>query len=365
MAPTQPTVDEVLTAYRTCRRHKRNTTSCLQFEADLATNIMRIHRQVAGRTWTPSSHMCFVVTNPKPREIWASPFEDRVVHHLAYNRLRPRFEPYWIATSFACIPGRGTVAAANWAERAARKVTAGWTRPAWVLQLDVANFFPSIDRQRMADLLHARTHEPWLHHIIDQVINVDITRNAHFPGDRTLLRHVPRSKSLWHAPPGKGLPIGNLTSQFGANAYLDEVDQQAVRRPYARHYGRYVDDMVLLDTSRSRLEHAHALLDQHLDRLGLRLHPDKVRLRPLAAGFDFCGRFILPHRSYLRRSTVRRAHTALDELDTNQHPEATVTSYLAAARHADTHRLRAALTARAREHGLTPDDQHTKVTKEI
>lgn len=364
MAPTPLTVEEVHAAYLTCRRRKRNSPSCLNFETDLSANLMRIHRQVTDCAWTPSSHMCFVVTNPKPREIWASPFADRVVHHLAYNRLRPRFEPYWIATSFACIPSRGTVAAADWAERAARKVTAGWTRRAWVLQLDVANFFPSIDRRRMADLLHARTHEPWLHHIIDQVINVDITQGAHFPGDPALLRHVPRSKSLWHAPPGKGLPIGNLTSQFGANAYLDEIDQQAVRRPHARHYGRYVDDMVLLDASRSRLEHARALIENHLERLGLNLHPDKVRLKPLTAGFDFCGRYVLPHRSYLRRATVRRAHTALDELDTNQHPEATVTSYLAVARHADTYRLRAAITARAREHGLSPDDQHTKVTKE-
>ena len=354
------TTDETHAAYLDCRKGKRSAVSCIDFETDLVANLARLTREINDRTWTPQSHMCFVVLNPKPREIWASPFADRVVHHIAYNRLRPRFEPQWIATSFACIPGRGTGAAADWAERAARKVTAGWSRPAWVLQADIANCFPTIDRNRMASLLLERAPEPWLAHLIDKVVNVDVTDGAHFPGDPTLLNMIPPQKSLWQAPPGKGLPIGNLTSQFGANAYLDSVDQAAVRTPWARHYGRYVDDMVMLDESKTRLEESLGRLAAAVEALGLRLHPDKTSIKPVDAGFDFAGRYILPHRTYLRRATVRRAHQALNQLDGNTHPAETVTSYLALARHVDGWQLRGSWCDRAAAAGLRPSPDRIK-----
>ena len=341
------TTDDTYAAYLACRKGKRSAVSCIEFETDLVANLARLTRQINDRTWQPQSHMCFVVLNPKPREIWASPFADRVVHHVAYQALRHRFEPQWIASTFACIPKRGTGAACKWAEDAARKITAGWTRPAWVLQADIANCFPSIDRHMMADMLLERSPEPWLRHLISEVVNVDVTDGAHFPGDPTLLDMIPPHKSLWHAPPGKGLPIGNLTSQFGANVYLDRIDQAAVRGRWARHYGRYVDDMLMLDESRDRLQVALHHLTEALNGLGLQLHPDKTHLKPVAAGFDFAGRFVLPHRSYLRRATVRRAANAINQLDNNDHPAETVTSYLALARQVNGYTLRSSWAQRA------------------
>ena len=351
----------MLDAYYECRRHKRTKATTTGFETDLALNITNLRRSVEQHKWTPYGHMCFVVESPKAREVWASPFHDRVVHHVVYNRLRPRFEPYWVATTFACIPGRGTSAAADWAERAARKATCGWSQPAWALQVDIENFFPSIRRETMAAMLAERAGEPWLLHLIDEIVNVDVTRQAHFPGDPTLLNQVPRSKSLWHAPPGRGLPIGNLTSQFAANVYLDPVDQHVTRQRLARHYGRYVDDMLLLDRDPGRLRAALDEIAGKLAELGLRLHPDKVSLKPVSDGIDFCGRFIKPYRSYLRRSTVKRADQTLARLPGNPQARETVTSYLALARPTNTWKLRGSICHRAAQHGLEPDEQRTKV----
>lgn len=354
------TVDEVLHAYEQCRRTKRNSEGAIEFEINFSRNIMAIYNAVRDQTWRPAGHMCFVVENPKPREVWASTFADRVVHHICYHRLRPRFEPYWIATSFACIQGRGTGAAAEWAERAARKVTRGWSQKAWLLQVDIKNFFPRIHRQTIHAMLVPRIHESWLDHLVNEIINVDVTKNAYFPGDPTLLRLIPKHKSLWFAAPGRGLPIGNLTSQFSANVYLDSIDQTIVRSGVAKHYGRYVDDIVLMDPDIDNLRAAYRIIVKALASLGLELHPDKTRCIPVADGFDFCGRYILPRRTYLRRRTVQRGKQAIDKMGKSSRKGETMTSYLALARHCNTHRLRKQWAIKASPHGLVFMRNHTK-----
>ena len=334
------TVDEIFEAYLNCRRHKRSAETAIEFERNLSSNIMRIHDEVNAQTWKPGGHMCFVVRNPKPREVWASQFADRVVHHVAYNRLRPRFEPYWIATSFACIPGRGTGEGKRWAEQSVRKVTQHWSQKAFVLQMDIANFFPRIIRSELHATLSARCHEPWLKYLIDEIVNVDVTINAHLPGDRSLFRLIPKHKSLWWAEPDRGLPIGNLTSQFGANVRLDSLDQPMVRSGVVAHYGRYVDDIVMMDQVIDRLREAYRMAVKILTQLGHELHPHKTRCKPADAGFDFCGHYHLPYRTYLRRRTAKQGTKAARSIKRNPHPAETMSSYLGMARHCDTYNLR-------------------------
>ena len=346
------TIEEVMRAYECCRKTKRSSASAIEFELNFSRNIMRIYNEVRNCTWKPQPHMCFVVENPKYREVWASNFADRVVHHICYNRLRPRFEPYWIATTFACIEGRGTGAASEWAERSARRVTQGWSQKAYVLQADIKNFFPRIMRQKLHEMLKPRIYEPWLDHLVKEIINVDVTDNAHLPGDPSLLKLIPEFKSLWNAEPGRGLPIGNLTSQFGANVYLDNVDQVIARSKVAKFYGRYVDDLVLMDQDIDKLREAYKVLTAELKKLGLKLHPDKTRCAPIKDGFDFCGRFILPHRSYLRKKTAKRGRLAMKTLEHNKHRGETVTSYLALARPCNSYNLRKKWAIEASQHNV-------------
>lgn len=354
------TIEEIIHAYQCCRRQKRSAWTAIEFETNFSQNIIDIYRRVKECTWKPDGHMCFVVMNPKPREVWASKFADRVVHHLVYNRLRPRFEPGWIATTFACIEGRGTGGAADWAERAARKVTRGWSQPAYVLQVDIRNFFPSIDRQHLHELLLPACHENWVRHLVNEVVNVDVTENAHFPGNSDLLKLIPGHKSLWNAKPGKGLPIGNLTSQFGANVYLSAMDRLMVNSGNARHYGRYVDDIVMMDTDIDNLRNAYRRIVRELYRMGLELHPDKTRFGPVADGFDFCGRFIKPRRTYLRRRTAHKGSRAMKQLSHNRHKGETLTSYMALARHCNAYRLRKQWAIEASRHGVVTMRNLTK-----
>ena len=152
---------ELVTAYFDCRRHKRNADSARRFEQDLERNLHQLHDELANGVYTPGRSICFVITRPKPREVWAAEFRDRIVHHLLYNHIAGRFHRAFIANSCACIPGRGTLYAVQRLEHAIRSATANWSRPAWYLKCDLANFFVSIDKRILRELIANRVHERW------------------------------------------------------------------------------------------------------------------------------------------------------------------------------------------------------------
>ena len=147
--------EHLVAAYLDCRRTKRNSTSALAFEARLERNLCDLHAQLVDGSYRPGRSICFVVTRPKPREVWAADFRDRIVHHLLYNRIAPRFHARFTADSCACIPGRGTLYAARRLEHQVRSVTANWARPAHYLKCDLANFFVSILLHPSTDWLNA------------------------------------------------------------------------------------------------------------------------------------------------------------------------------------------------------------------
>jgi len=126
-------------AYLDCRRTKRNSASALAFEAQLEHNLLQLHEELASGAYVPGRSICFVITHPKPREVWAARFRDRIVHHLLYNHIAPRFHARFTADSCACIPGRGTLYAARRLEHQVRSQTANWSRPAFYLKADLAN----------------------------------------------------------------------------------------------------------------------------------------------------------------------------------------------------------------------------------
>ena len=147
------TFEELTLAYFDCREHKRNTASAIAFEMRLERNLRQLHDELQDGTYSPGRSICFVITRPKPREVWAAEFRDRIVHHLLYRRIGPAIEARFIADSCACIPGRGTLYAAQRLEAKVRSVTENWSRPADYLKLDLANFFVSIDKSVLSALL--------------------------------------------------------------------------------------------------------------------------------------------------------------------------------------------------------------------
>lgn len=353
--------DELVRAYFDCRRTKRNSTSAIAFEQNLERNLVALNAELLAGAYRPGPSICFVVTRPKPREVWAAAFRDRIVHHLLHNRVAPRFYASFIADSCACIPGRGTLYAVERLEAKVRSVTANWSRAAWYLKCDIANFFVSIDKRVLQTQLAARIPEAWWRGLAELILFHDPRVDVVLQSPPSLLARVPAHKRLANQPTHLGLPIGNLSSQFFANVYLDALDQHVKHRIRARHYVRYVDDFVLLHESPAWLNGALAEIEAFLPHvLHTQLNRSKTVLQPLARGVDFVGQVIKPWQRSLRRRTLhealsRTAGVPLDEL------QQTANSYFGLLRQTPAgHGDRARLAKIVRQRGRSVDRGFTK-----
>lgn len=295
---------ELVAAYFDCRRTKRNSKNALEFEQRLERNLDRLYGELIDGSYRPGRSICFVVTRPKPREVWAADFRDRVIHHLLYNRIAARFENAFIVDTFACIEDRGTLRGAERLEAKVRSITQNWSRPAYYLKLDLANFFVSIDKRVLFEQLAAKIPEPFWRELAALILFHDPRSDFEFRGDPKLMERVPPHKRLMEQPAHLGLPIGNLSSQFFANVYLNVLDQHVKHHLRCRHYVRYVDDFVLLHESAQWLNAAHDDIAKFLPaRLGAKLNERKTILQPIERGIDFVGHVIKPwHRSTRRRT---------------------------------------------------------------
>lgn len=351
----------MLAGWLDCRRTKRNTAAARAFEDRAEDNLVELLEELLAGTYTPGSSICFVIVRPKPREVWAAGFRDRVVHHLLHRRIAAGFERRFIADSCACIEGRGTLYAARRLEAKVRALSQNWSRRVYYLKCDVANFFPSIDKNRLGRLLAAGIHAPFWRDLADQVLHHDPRPGVDLRGDPARLALIPAAKSLFGRPAHLGLPIGNLPSQFGANVHLNELDQHVKHRLRAPHYVRYVDDFVLLSESPQQLNAWRAAIEAFLpERLGLQLNPVKTVLQPVERGIDFVGHLVKPHRRILRRRTFRDALTRLAGMPEAEVPAA-ANSYLGLARQGThSHNDRAALANAIRRRGFAVDHHLTK-----
>ncbi len=309
------TMPDLVQAWLDCRRHKRTSASALAFEQSVEHELCQLRDELLAQEYRPGRSICFVITRPKAREVWAAQFRDRVVHHLLYNAIGERFERAFIANSSACIKGRGTLYAAQRLEHDVRSVTQNWNQPAHYLKCDLANFFVSIDKHVLRDRLRARVHEPFWRWLTEVVLMHDPREDFEVRGDPALLSRVPSHKQLQRAPADTGLPIGNLSSQFFANVLLDGLDQHVKHRLQhagGRHYGRYVDDFYLLHASPQRLNEALASIEHHLHHeLRCSLNPRKTILQPVDRGIDFVGQVIKPWRRTPRPGTFEVAESRL------------------------------------------------------
>jgi retron-type reverse transcriptase len=356
------TFAELVQAYIDCRKSKRNTASALAFEQSLERNLCDLNDELRDGTYHPCRSICFVITRPKPREVWAADFRDRIVHHLFYNRVSPRFYASFVADSCACIPGRGTLYAAQRIETKIRSITQNWSRPAHYLKLDLANFFVSIDKNILRDLIAKRVTEPWWMQLSNTILFHDPRQDYELRGNPDMPDLVPRHKRLVNHPAHLGLPIGNLSSQFFANIYLDSLDQFVKHQIGAKHYIRYVDDFVLLHESPQWLNAAKARIEEFLaDKLRAKINPSKTILQPVSRGVDFVGQVIRPWCRTTRKRTVNEAIKRIHSIDTKDLFE-TANSYYGLFRQAsNSYHQRAKISNILRYRGHTINGNLTKI----
>ncbi len=339
-------LEKLVQAYFDCRQHKRTTASALRFELNLERNLLTLHEELTSGAYRPGRSICFAISRPRPREVWAAEFRDRIVHHLLYNQVADRFHRRFIADSCACIPGRGTLYAAQRLEAKVRSQTQNWAKPGFYLKCDLANFFVSIDKRVLWPLLIKQIPERWWRGLCKVVLFHDPRRDYELQGSAQILEAVPAHKRLVNAGKYSGLPIGNLSSQFFANVLLNELDQHIKHRIGARHYTRYVDDMVLLHESQQWLNEAKASIDSFLPELGLALNPRKTVLQPISRGIDYVGQVIKPWRRTTRPRTLQQSLTRLETMPPGD-VFASGNSYLGLARQAGASHHEQALICRA------------------
>jgi retron-type reverse transcriptase len=326
-------------AWRRAARGKRGTHGVAAFEYLLLENLLRLEDELRTQTYRPGPYQHFRITQPKPRLISAAPFRDRVVHHALVQQLNPIFEARFIHDSYACRVGKGTHAALERCQVFARRYP-------YVLQCDIVQFFPAVDHAVLRGILHRTIADAQTRWLMDQILDsgAGVLRDdytmVYFPGD-----------DLFAATRPRGLPIGNLTSQFWANCYLNRLDQFVKRDLRCPAYLRYVDDFLLFSDSKQTLWAWKQAIRAFLDGLRLTLHERSSTVYPVRHGIPFLGFVTYPtHRllkrrngiAFARRFRQQRQQLALGML-TYETLLASVSGWLAHAAHGDTYGLRRAL----------------------
>ena len=345
--------DNLMRAWRKARKGKRGQPPAATFEANVDWNLIELQLELQEQRYRPGRYTSFTIREPKRRLISAAPFRDRVVHHALCNVIEPIFERRFIHDSYANRQGKGTHAALDRCQQFARQHR-------YVLQCDVEQFFPAIDHALLMTNLQNVIVDPDLLGLCQSIL--DSGRGVlsaaydqrYFPGD-----------DLFAAARPRGLPIGNLTSQFWANVYLNSLDHFVKRVLNCRAYLRYVDDFLLFADDKATLWAWRQAVIEHLAGLRLTIHEARCHPQPVTEGIPFLGFTVFPtHRRLKRRTGIayrRRLKALLAEYEAGNIPLEKVTAstkgWANHARHGQTYGLRKRLF---RELTVTPPRRLTR-----
>ncbi len=304
-------LETVFKAYFSCRKHKRNTEAALQFEMHWPENCEELWREINQMTWKHGRSVAFVVSDPKPREVFAAQFRDRVVHHLVALYVQPIMESIFIDGNYSTRPGKGTLYGQIDMERQIRRVSENYTRESYIMKLDIRSFFMTIDRRIMYSMLMCMLNKYYrgenreiLDYLIREIVFNRPEKDCIRKSPEAKWRLLPKGKSLFEGDGTRGLPIGNITSQLFALLYLNFLDHYILRRHPNIGYGRYVDDIILVARDKRELLVIRAEISEWLENTRLGLHPNKVYLQEARHGVTFVGGTLLPGRRYISERTV-------------------------------------------------------------
>ncbi|MEK7077311.1 MAG: reverse transcriptase domain-containing protein [Patescibacteria group bacterium] len=323
--------ENLCAAWQEFVRGKKEKKDVAEFSLNLSSNLFALHEDLKNKTYEHGTYHAFGISDPKPREIHKATVRDRVLHHAIHRVLYPYFDREFIYDVYSSRDDKGVHRAICRFLSFTRKASKNNRRTCWVLKCDIQKFFASIDQEKLM---------------------------------RIIGRHIPERDMLWllqkvvgsfESAPGKGLPLGNLTSQLFVNIYMNEFDQFMKHRLKATQYIRYADDFVILSHDRPWLIHLLLHISAFLrDQLKLELHPGKVSITTLTSGIDFLGWVHFSDHRVLRTTTRRRMLKRIAV-----HPtEGTIQSYAGLLRHGNTHKLKRGIASALNvENNLVYDDR--------
>jgi len=288
--------ENIYLAYRKARRGKRGKPPAANFERVQGDELLALQNELQTQTYRPGAYHSFYIHEPKRRLISAAPFRDRIVHHALCRVIEPIWEKRFIHDSYANRVGKGNHRALDRCTQFARKYR-------YVLQCDVRQFFPSIDHEILCNELSRLINDDQTNWLVDTIIKsgVGVLSEEYemvwYPGDDLLAASRPR-----------GLPIGNLTSQFWANVYLNIFDQFVKRKMKCLAYIRYVDDMLFFSDDSRQLSGWKQVVIDNLAELRLSIHEQRAQVFPVATGIPFLGFRVYPDFRRVKRKKVVSYH---------------------------------------------------------
>ncbi len=264
-------IENLFQAWEEFKKGKRKKLDVGIFERNLEDNLFSIHEKLIAKTYKHRSYTGFHIADPKQRHIHKAEVRDRIVHHSLFKILNPLFDATFIPDSYSCRKGYGTHKGFKKLVVYARKVSKNYTRNCWALKCDIKKFFDSVDHDTLLHIARKKIKEEDTLWLVEEII-----------------RSYKTSR-------GKGIPIGNLTSQLFANIYLNELDHYVKQKLRVKYYLRYADDFIILSTDQWVLENQAVFINRFLhNKLRLELHPKKTTFRKFSWGIDFLGYVALP-----------------------------------------------------------------------
>lgn len=318
------TYQELIKAYLDCRKHKSKTHNAVVYEMNIYENLQKLYYELNSGTYNVSRSICFLVYEPKPREIFAASFKDRVVHHLFVNRILELFEDYvWIQDAYSCRKNKGTLYGVKRLEKQLCDITDNFRLPAWILKLDLTGCFVSVPKDnlfnfisRILEIIYMGQAKRgiWIKEYAKAKLNFDLwilhkivynkpQVGCVFKTPKFKWNCIADNKSLLKVPLDKhqGMPVGNITSQILVNVFLTILDMFCrFVLAYDNEnggYGRYVDDTYFISNDKNRLLVTISCVIKFVKRhLNMKISKNKIYLQPMLHGVSFIGSYVKPHR---------------------------------------------------------------------
>ena len=299
-------LSNLILAWRKARKGKTKKRDIIEFERDVIGNLILLQDELKNKTYFPKPLKTFILRDPKTRKISKADFRDRIVHHAIVLILEPIFDKIFIYDSCANRKGKGTLFATKRFDRFKREVSRngkinGWFNNnqirGYCLKADIKHYFQEVNHEILLNIIKRKVKD-------EKTITLIIKFLENGGGERVLDLQKEQ----------KGMPLGNLTSQFFANVYLNELDSFVKHKLKAKYYIRYVDDFVILHQSRENLEIWKGQINEFLNnRLKLKLHPDKSKIISLSRGVDFIGFRNYWNYKLLRKRNINNIKSKIED----------------------------------------------------
>ena len=305
----------LILAWRKARKGKTRKEYVIEFEKDLIKNLLDLQKELQEQTYKPKPLITFILRDPKTRKISKSDFRDRIVHHAIVNILEPIFDKTFIYDSCANRKGKGNLFALRRFELFKRKVTNNLKTEAFCLKADIKHYFQEVDNEILIKIIKKKIKDEKVIWLVKQILSnksiAERERRGRYLSFSTCEEFLFSKKKEF-----KGMPLGNLTSQFFANVYLNELDYFIKHNLKAKHYIRYVDDFVILHKSKQKLLEWKEVINDFLKKeLKLELHQDKSKIISLSRGIDFIGFRNFYYFRLLRKRNIKNMENKIKKYE--------------------------------------------------